>query len=85
MNVRWERRLSPRLDDVARPEDDWQSLLVDAPPRMQIPDPPDAWRHGRAVQTDFVKRDAENRRRGEAGEGWVVELERHRHSRRLTT
>jgi uncharacterized protein DUF3883 len=54
--------------------------LIEDPPRHRVEAEPKeaAIREARFYQTDFVRRDAENRRLGRMGEEWVVEFERRR-------
>ena len=63
--------------DVTRPV----SALFDAPPDMPSPAvevDDDDKRVVRLYRTDFVRRDAENRRLGRMGEEWVLDVEKRR-------
>ncbi len=67
--------LKPAIADATRPSD-----LVVAPPESAAGGEArmtDDWRV-RFYNTDFVRRDAENRRLGRLGEEWVVDFERRR-------
>lgn len=61
----------------AAPEDP-TSLFEDPPEPITIPETGKPWVTRRPRRTDFVRRDAENRRLGRLGEEFVVELERAR-------
>ena len=54
--------------------------LIEAPPRRRAEAEPSqsAATNARLYQTDFVRRDAENRRLGRLGEEWVVDFEQRR-------
>ena len=53
-------------------------LFEPPPDRIEAPPPGQAWLSRRGRKTDFVQRDAENRRLGKLGEEFVVALERRR-------
>lgn len=65
----------PELPKTVRPTD-----LIESPPDARavadVPDTEDA--RMRFYRTDFVRRDAENRRLGRLGEEWVFDFERRR-------
>jgi hypothetical protein len=57
---------------------DASELFDDPPERIAIPEPGTPWLTRRARRLDFAERDAADRRLGNMGEGFVIELERHR-------
>lgn len=68
-------RSKPPIDDNLR-----VTTLIDKPPKTAFEVEPTAAseRNARFYRTDFVQRDAENRRLGTLGEAWVVEFEQRR-------
>jgi hypothetical protein len=72
---------SPLLNPDAAPVTplaDPDGLFEDPPDRIPVPTPGKPWLSRRGRRTDFVRRDAENRRLGELGEQFVVTLEQAR-------
>jgi hypothetical protein len=65
----------PPIEEFLRVTD-----LIETPPRHGVEADPSyaAARDARFYQTDFVRRDAENRKLGRMGEEWVVEFEQRR-------
>ena len=59
--------------------DNWDRMFEAPPDETPLPDePPEPWRSRQGRKTDFVRRDASNRRLGRLGEEFTVELERRR-------
>lgn len=56
----------------------WNKVFIEPPERIDVPEDEDLWRKPHPVKIDFLKRDAENHKLGQAGERWVVALERAR-------
>ncbi|MBN9518739.1 DUF3883 domain-containing protein [bacterium] len=76
-----ELEAAPRLNPDAAPVTpltDPGGLFEDPPEHVAVPPPGKPWLTRRGKQTDFVRKDAENRRLGRLGEEFVVELERAR-------
>jgi hypothetical protein len=72
---------APLLNPDAAPDtplSDPVSLFEDPPDHIALPSPGKPWLSRKGRRTDFVRRDAENRRLGELGEKFVVELEQSR-------
>lgn len=72
---------APRLNPDAAPTTplmDPDDLFVDPPEHVAVPSVGKPWLTRRGWRTDFVRKDAENRRLGRLGEEFVVELERSR-------
>src|SRR5690349_17615303 len=69
--------LMPRDKPVIR---DGVSKLVEAAPesRVEITPTDASERKARFFRTDFVRRDAENRKLGQLGEEWVIDFEKRR-------
>lgn len=57
---------------------DLEKIIEPPPDRIILPEPGKPWLSRRARRIDFVEHDAANRRLGELGEGFVVEVERFR-------
>jgi hypothetical protein len=67
--------LTPAL---APPVTDPDAVFEERPEFIPVPPPGKPWLSRKGRRTDFARRDAENRRLGELGEMFVVELERAR-------
>jgi hypothetical protein len=68
--------LNPDVAPVAPVDPD--DLFEDAPDHIAVPPSGKPWLSRKGRKTDFVRKDAENRRLGRLGEEFVVELEKSR-------